>query len=208
MTRRTFSTATSTFDPPNYSASIMDFMVRCLGAGAGLISASPEQPAQPMAEVTSGTDERCREQVLDLVASPPDQPGRWRMRVCSVTATTTTYRASFPGSDTYGTASSPQVTISVRPAVTARLQASTVTKSQTITVTGSVAPNHHGQRVYLQRQANGAWKGVATATLTNASGYTLTATPPATGSFTYRVVKRADADHTSATSATLTVTVR
>jgi hypothetical protein len=123
-------------------------------------------------------------------------------------AATTTYRTSFPGSDTYGTASSPQVTISVRPTVTARLQASTVTKTQTIIVTGSVAPNHHGQRVYLQRQANGAWKGVATATLTNTSAYTLRATPPARGSFSYRVVKRADADHTSATSPTLTVTVR
>lgn len=123
-------------------------------------------------------------------------------------AATTTYRASFPGSDTYGTASSPQVTVSVRPTVTARLQASTVTRSQTIIVTGSVAPNHHGQRVYLQRQTNGTWKGVATATLTNASTYSLRATPPGRGSFTYRVVKRADADHTSATSPTLTVTVR
>ena len=100
------------------------------------------------------------------------------------------------------------MTVSVRPTVTARLQASTVTKSQTIVVTGSVAPNHHGQRVYLQRQTTGTWKGVATATLTNASTYTLKAKPPATGSFTYRVVKRADADHTSATSPTLTVTVR
>jgi hypothetical protein len=123
-------------------------------------------------------------------------------------AATTTYRASFPGSGTYGTASSPQVTVTVRPTVAARLQASTVTKRQSIVVTGSVAPNHHGQRVYLQRQTNGTWKGVATATLTNASAYTLTATPPARGSFTYRVVKRADADHISATSRTLAVTVR
>jgi hypothetical protein len=49
---------------------------------------------------------------------------------------------------------------------------------------------------------------VATATLTNASTYTLKAKPPAIGSFTYRVVKRADTDHTSATSPTLAVTVR
>ena len=49
---------------------------------------------------------------------------------------------------------------------------------------------------------------MASATLTNTSTYTLKAKPPATGSFTYQVVKRADADHTSATSSTLTVTVR
>jgi serine protease len=123
-------------------------------------------------------------------------------------AASTTYRASFPGSDTYGTASSSQVTVSVRPTVTARPQASTVTTTQTITVTGSVAPNHHGQTVYLQRLASGAWKGVATATLTSASTYTLKAKPPGRGTFSYRVVKRADADHTSGTSRSFTVTVR
>ena len=123
-------------------------------------------------------------------------------------AATTTYRTSFPGSDTYGTASSPQVTITVRPTVAARLQASTVTRSQTIVVTGSVAPNHHGQRVYLQRQTSGTWKGVATATLTNASTYTLKVKPPSRGTFSYRVVKRPDTDHASAASPTLTVIVR
>ena len=100
------------------------------------------------------------------------------------------------------------MTISVRPTVSARPQASTVTKTQTITVTGSVAPSHHGQKVYLQRLASGAWKGVATATLTSASSYILKAKPPARGSFAYRVVKRADADHPSATSPTVNITVR
>lgn len=32
-----------------------------------------------MAEVTSGTDEQCREQMLDFVAGQPDQPGRRRV---------------------------------------------------------------------------------------------------------------------------------
>ena len=49
---------------------------------------------------------------------------------------------------------------------------------------------------------------MASATLSNTSTHTLKAKPPATGSFTYQVVKRADADHTSATSPTLMVTVR
>ena len=123
-------------------------------------------------------------------------------------AATTTYRASFPGSDTHGTADSPQVTITVTPTVTARLQAGTIALGRSITVTGTVAPNHRGQQVSLQRLVNGAWKGAATATLTSASTYTLRAKPPARGALTYRVVKRADTDHTSATSPTLTVTVR
>jgi hypothetical protein len=36
---------------------------------------------------------------------------------------------------------------------------------------------------------------VATATLTSASTYTLRAKPPGQGTFSYRVVKRADTDH-------------
>ena len=100
------------------------------------------------------------------------------------------------------------MTITVTPTVTARLQASTVTYGKTITVTGTVAPNHRGQRVYLHRQVSGAWKGVATATLTSTSAYTLRAMTPARGTFTYRVVKRADADHASGTSRSFTVTVR
>ena len=100
------------------------------------------------------------------------------------------------------------MTITVAPTVTARLQASTITLGKTITVTGTVAPSHQGQKVYLQRLVNGVWKGAATATLTSASTYTLRAKPPAQGTLTYRVVKRADTDHTSATSPTLTVIVR
>jgi hypothetical protein len=121
---------------------------------------------------------------------------------------TTTYRVSFPGSATYGTADSLQVMITVTPTVSARLHASTITLGRTITATGTVAPNHRGQKVYLRRLAGGAWKGVATATLTSASTYTLKAKPPGRGTFSYRVVKRADTDHTSATSPTLTVIVR
>jgi hypothetical protein len=38
------------------------------------MSASPHSPAQPMAEVTSGTLEQRGKQVLDLVAGQADQP--------------------------------------------------------------------------------------------------------------------------------------
>jgi hypothetical protein len=85
MTRRTFSTATSTYDPPNYSAVDHELHGSVgLGAGARLISASPERPAQPMAEVTSGTGEQCREQVLDLAAGQADQSGRWWVANASI----------------------------------------------------------------------------------------------------------------------------
>ena len=123
-------------------------------------------------------------------------------------AATTSYRASFPGSGEHGTASSARVTVSVRPRVSARPRDSTVAYGQTIAVTGTVSPNHRGQRVYLQRLVNGSWKGAATATLSSASGYTLRAKAKARGRLTYRVAKHADADHASGTSRSFTVTVR
>jgi len=43
------------------------------------MSASPDRPAQPVAEITGGTGEQRREQMLDLVAGQPDQPGWWRV---------------------------------------------------------------------------------------------------------------------------------
>jgi hypothetical protein len=120
---------------------------------------------------------------------------------------TTAYRASFPGSDTYGIADSSRVTVRVRPKVSARKSAGAIRYGQTLTVTGTVGPNHAGQRVYLQRLVSGAWKTAAVATLTASSGYTLRAKPPGKGRLTYRVYKSADADHVDGASARQAVTV-
>jgi hypothetical protein len=120
---------------------------------------------------------------------------------------TTVYRASFPGSSTHGLASSAQVTVGVRPRVTAKVRDNSIAYGQAVTVTGSVGPNHHGQRVSLQRLVAGSWKTAATATLSSASGYSLRATVRVRGRLTYRVYKAADADHTSGASPSFTVTV-
>jgi hypothetical protein len=119
---------------------------------------------------------------------------------------TTTYRASFAGSTSYGTADSAPVTVAVRPKVSARKSASSIRYGQSFTVTGTVSPNHRGQRVYLQRRVSGAWKTAATATLSSTSGYTLRVKPPK-GRLTYRVYKSADRDHAAAASANQAVTV-
>jgi hypothetical protein len=150
-------------------------------------------PAGPAGERGAGTDTTDPDGDASFTPTP---------------AATTVYRASFPGSGTHGSASSAWVTVAVRSRVSARLGDSTVAYGQTITVTGTVSPNHRGQRVYLQRLVNGSWKGAATATLTSASGYTLRARPPVRGRLTYRVYKAADADHVKAASGTLAVTVR
>jgi hypothetical protein len=44
------------------------------GAGAGLVSASPDRPAQPLAVIAHGPGNLDREQLLDLVAGQRDQP--------------------------------------------------------------------------------------------------------------------------------------
>ena len=47
------------------------------GTGAGLVSASPYRPAQPVGGIGDGLDDQGREQALDLVAGHRDQPCRW-----------------------------------------------------------------------------------------------------------------------------------
>jgi hypothetical protein len=120
---------------------------------------------------------------------------------------TTAYRASFAGSDDYGTADSGQVTVGVRTRVTARKSTGTVRLGGSFTVTGTVSPNHAGQRVYLQRLVGGAWKTAATADLSSGSGFALRAKPPTRGRLTYRAYKGADGDHVAAASANQAVTV-
>jgi hypothetical protein len=158
------------------------------------------------------------DQPVNLWAQPATTTG-WRQAATATTgvngslgfapapAATTAYRASFAGSDRYGTADSVRVTVSVRARVSARKSAGTIRYGQTIAVTGAVSPNHAGQRVYLQRLVNRAWKTAATATLSGTSGYTLRAKPPIKGRLTYRVYKSADRDHAASASANQTVTV-
>src|SRR6266508_446768 len=49
------------------------------GAGACLMSASPDRPVQPVTAIADRLSQQRREQVLDLVAGNPDQPGRYRV---------------------------------------------------------------------------------------------------------------------------------
>jgi hypothetical protein len=128
------------------------------------------------------------------------------VRFAPAPAATTTYRASFAGSTTHGTADSGQITVAVRAKVSARKSASTIRYGQSFTITGTVSPNHAGQRVYLQRWVSGAWKTAATATLSTTSTYTLRVKSPK-GRLTYRVYKSADRDHLAAASANQTLTV-
>ncbi|GAA1260382.1 M4 family metallopeptidase [Oryzihumus leptocrescens] len=100
-------------------------------------------------------------------------------------------------------------TIYVAPTVSARASSTSFRLGGTVTLSGTVTPNHYRQYVYLQRYlGSGRWTTVNHATLTSASTYTVTWKPRARAAYVLRVVKNADSDHAGATSSTVTIHVR
>ena len=141
-----------------------------------------------------------------VAAARTDAAGQVRF----VIAPSTTIRLELVHPDTpavQATTSAAPV-LQVRTAVSARPSAGGLRLGQTLTVTGRVAPNHHGQLVYLQAVVHGTWRNVAAARLSATSAYTLRVRPPTRGTWTYRVLKPADADHAAGWSATFRLAVR
>lgn len=124
-------------------------------------------------------------------------------------AATTTYRASFPGSTTLGLAGSSSVIVGVRTRVIARRSPAGIGAGQRVTISGRVAPDHHGQRINLQRRlSSGRWGTAKTAVLSRTGRYRVKVRPPVKGRLVYRVLKPADRDHRAGISRVLTVSVR
>ncbi len=117
------------------------------------------------------------------------------------------YRLISDATSAYAAASSAAVLVQVRQQVTAALSASSITLGQSVTIRGSVAPNHTGQTVSLQYHYSGAWHTVTTATLTSTSTYSFTYQPGSTGTRSLQVYRPADADHASGTSPTMKLTI-
>ena len=97
--------------------------------------------------------------------------------------------------------------IDVAPKVTRSVSRSTMPSGGTVTVTGSVAPNHAGSLVRIQRLIAGVWTTRWRATLTARSSYTKSLTlKGARGSSTrLRVVLPAHSDHVTGTSPAVTI---
>lgn len=142
---------------------------------------------QPLATVTTGADG---------TATLPTVP---RANV--------EYAATWTGrADTLGATTGPAGVL-VRTRLTATLSSATITRTGAARLVGRVAPNHAGQRVYLQRFSAGAWRTVASTLLTSVSGYAFRLAPGTRGTFAYRVVKASDADHVTGYAPTRTLTV-
>lgn len=88
-----------------------------------------------------------------------------------------------------------------------RLAPKTVSDGETAKVRGSLDPPHAGQRIFLQRFINGRWRNVRSRILSAEGTFSFRLHLASMGSFTYRVRKPADADHLTATSRKLVLTV-
>jgi len=99
--------------------------------------------------------------------------------------------------------------VAVAPRVTLNVNDRTAYRGQLLHLTGSVSPNHHGQKVSLQRYLGGGrWSTITTATLSPTSGYSLWWRPGYAVTYTVRVLKPADSDHAAAASSSTTISVR
>ncbi len=101
------------------------------------------------------------------------------------------------------------VGVGVRPIVSEYVSRTTLPLGGTVTVSGGVNPYHVGQVVYLQHYiGSGRWVNVASGKLSSKSTYAFTLKPASRGTYSYRVVKPADADHLLAVSPTRSFKVR
>jgi glucose/arabinose dehydrogenase len=112
--------------------------------------------------------------------------------------------AYFPGAPGYRASSATRV-IAVAPKVVAKLSATSVVRRHSVTISGSVAPQHAGQPVYLQRYYSGAWHTLTSRALTSSSTFAFGFTPATSGTYLLRVYKTADSDHAAAATGTLTL---
>jgi serine protease len=99
------------------------------------------------------------------------------------------------------------LTVEVRPTITANLSPTTFKLGGTTQFYGYLRPQHAGQKVYLQRSVGSSWTTLTTGKLNSTGNYGFTIKPTARGSYTYRVVWVADGDHATTVSATKSFTV-
>lgn len=109
------------------------------------------------------------------------------------------------GGTNYGSTTSRPYVVRVAPKVSLGASAATVSAGRSVTLSGSVAPRHARQKVYLQRFTRGAWRTVERGDLSARSTYSFRVAPR--GTFSYRVYKTGDADHTWGVSAVRRVTI-
>lgn len=97
--------------------------------------------------------------------------------------------------------------VNVRQVVTGRWADSTIRRGQTAKFSGSVAPNHRGQTIYLQRLVDDEWRIVTSTKLSSTSTYSFARTFYKSGTYQYRTYRPADAGHAAGFSPSRTLKV-
>ncbi|WP_350275319.1 S8 family serine peptidase [Kribbella sp. HUAS MG21] len=117
------------------------------------------------------------------------------------------YMLTFPGNaDLMGTRTV-DVTVQVRPTISAALSPSSIRLGGTTALSGYVAPAHAGKLVYLQQYGNKVWRSIASVKLSTSGKYAFGIRPAVRGQIAYRAWFPGDADHAPAYSPHRIVTI-
>jgi hypothetical protein len=100
--------------------------------------------------------------------------------------------------------------------VSATVSKAKVRRHRSVTLFGTVSPSENGERVVVQQRVRGKWKTLSlSATLkvrrlpngTRASGYVITLTEAAKGTYSFRMVRAATSTNAAGISRIVTLTV-
>ncbi|HWD79483.1 MAG TPA: hypothetical protein VG497_11385 [Kribbella sp.] len=129
------------------------------------------------------------------------------LSVVTKPAVSSVYMLTFPGNaDLMGTRTA-DVTVQVRPTISAVLSPAAIALGKTAVFSGYVAPAHAGRPVHLQQYGNKVWKSIASVKLSTSGKYAFGIRPAVRGKIAYRVWFPADADHATAYSVYKVLTV-
>jgi hypothetical protein len=117
------------------------------------------------------------------------------------------YMLTFPGNANLMGTRTADVTVQVRPTISATLSPATIRLGSTTAFSGYVAPAHAGQTVYLQQYGNKVWKSIAALKLSTSGKYAFGIRPAVRGQIAYRVFFPGDADHAPAYTVNKIVTI-
>jgi hypothetical protein len=119
----------------------------------------------------------------------------------------TVYTAAFVGGPGLTGRMSAPASVALAPFIGLGVNDGSVRRGQTVTFSGTIAPDARGRTVYLQRLVNGRWSTAASKTVTSKYGYSIPWTPRTLTDFTFRVVLPAGNGQATGISNTRRLTV-
>jgi hypothetical protein len=119
----------------------------------------------------------------------------------------TEYRALYAGTTGRLSRTSATTAVLVAPRITSSWSVTSIRLGSASYLRAAVSPTHAGQAVYVQRYSSGAWRTIATVTLSSTSAISYRYVPKVKGTYSYRVYHPADSDHVAATGPVVNLAV-